>query len=114
MPRPRAFRELRLLNGSTGDPCLFVDDQGRDNAPLIDCGDNAVLGNDRLADREAVFLTHHHVDHFIGFDRPRPRGQFQAYFLPGLFLSGGCAFFWRFNGDVPLSTLDASDPAARP
>ena len=22
MPRPRAFRELRLLNGSTGDPCL--------------------------------------------------------------------------------------------
>ena len=69
MPRPRAFRELRLLNGSTGDPCLFVDDQGRDNALLIDCGDNAVLGDDRLADLEAVFLTHHHVDHFIGFDR---------------------------------------------
>ena len=22
---PGAFRELRLLNGSTGDPCLFVD-----------------------------------------------------------------------------------------
>ena len=44
MPRPRAFRELRLLNGSTGDPCLFVDDQGRDNVLLIDCGDNAVLG----------------------------------------------------------------------
>ena len=48
MPRPRAFRELRLLNGSTGDPCLFVDDQGRDNALLIDCGDNVVLGDDRL------------------------------------------------------------------
>jgi hypothetical protein len=44
MPRPRVFRELRLLNGSTGDPCLFVDDQGRDNVLLIDCGDNAVLG----------------------------------------------------------------------
>jgi hypothetical protein len=38
MPRPRAFRELRLLNGSAGDPFLFVDDQGRDNALLIDCG----------------------------------------------------------------------------
>ena len=72
MPRPRAFRELRLLNGSTGDPCLFVDDQGRDNALLVDCGDNAVLGDDRLADLEAVFLTHHHVDHFIGFDRGLP------------------------------------------
>jgi ribonuclease Z len=69
MPRPRAFRELRLLNGSAGDPFLFVDDQGRDNALLIDCGDDAVLGDDRLADLEAVFLTHHHVDHFIGFDR---------------------------------------------
>ena len=41
MPRPRAFRELRLLYGSTGDPRLFVDDQGQDNALLIDCGDNA-------------------------------------------------------------------------
>jgi glyoxylase-like metal-dependent hydrolase (beta-lactamase superfamily II) len=69
MPRPRAFRELRLLNDSTGDPCLFVDDQGRDNALLIDCGDNAVLGDDRIADLEAVLLTHHRVDHFIGFDR---------------------------------------------
>jgi ribonuclease Z len=69
MPGPRAFRELRLVNGSTGDPALFVDDPGRDNALLIDCGENAALGNDRLGDLEAVFLTHHHVDHFIGFDR---------------------------------------------
>ena len=69
MPGPRSFRELRLVNGSTGDPALFVDDPGRDNAILIDCGENAALGNDRLADLEAVFLTHHHVDHFIGFDR---------------------------------------------
>ena len=36
MPRPRAFRELRLPNGATGDPCLFVDDQGPDNALLIE------------------------------------------------------------------------------
>ncbi len=69
MPGPRAFRELRLVNGSTGDPALFVDDPGRDNALLIDAGENAALGNDRLGDLEAVFLTHHHVDHFIGFDR---------------------------------------------
>jgi ribonuclease Z len=69
MPGPRAFRELRLVNGSTGDPALFVDDPGRDNALLIDCGDNAALSNDRLGDLEAVFITHHHVDHFIGFDR---------------------------------------------
>ena len=69
MPGPRALRELRLVNGSTGDPALFVDDPGRDNALLFDCGENAALADDRLADLEAVFLTHHHIDHFIGFDR---------------------------------------------
>ncbi len=69
MPGPRAFREARLVNGSTGDPALFVDDPGRDNAILIDCGENAAISNDRLGDLEAVFVTHHHVDHFIGFDR---------------------------------------------
>ena len=41
MPGPRAFQELRLVNGSTGDPALFVDDPGRDNAILIDCGENS-------------------------------------------------------------------------
>ena len=46
MPRPRAFRELRLLNGSTGDPCLFGDDQGRDNALLIDIEALAASYND--------------------------------------------------------------------
>src|SRR6516165_6556623 len=61
--------ELRLVNGSTGDPVLYADAPGRDNAILIDSGDNAALGNDRLGDLEAVFITHHHVDHFIGFDR---------------------------------------------
>lgn len=69
MPRPRASREFRLVNGSTGDPTLFVDGPRRDDALLIDCGEIAELANDRLADVEAVFLTHHHIDHFIGFDR---------------------------------------------
>ena len=38
-------------DGSTGDPCLFVHDQGRDNALLIECGDNGVLGAIRRASR---------------------------------------------------------------
>src|SRR6202000_415616 len=50
-------------------PALFVDDPGRNNALLIDSGENAALGDERLGDLEAVFLTHHHIDHFIGFDR---------------------------------------------
>ncbi len=65
----RTFRELRLINGSTGDPALFIDYPGRDNALLFDSGDNAALPTRSLADLEAVFISHHHVDHFIGFDR---------------------------------------------
>ncbi len=69
MPGPRSFREMRLVNGSTGDPALYVDDPGKDNAILIDAGENAALDDNRLGDLEAVFLSHHHIDHFVGFDR---------------------------------------------
>jgi ribonuclease Z len=69
MPGRRVFSEIRLVNGSTGDPCLFVDYPGRHNAILFDAGDNGAIDMGRLSDLQAVFITHHHVDHFIGFDR---------------------------------------------
>ncbi len=69
MPRSRSASEIRLVNGSTGDPVLFIDYPGRDDAILFDAGENASLGLDRLGDLGAVFITHHHVDHFIGLDR---------------------------------------------
>jgi ribonuclease Z len=69
MRSPRARPEPMLVNGSTGDPALFVDLPGRDDALLFDAGDNAALGLARLGDLDAVFITHHHVDHFIGLDR---------------------------------------------
>ena len=69
MPAARAFSEVRLVNGSTGDPALYIDYPGLDNALLFDAGDNGSLDTKRLADLEAVFLTHLHIDHFIGFDR---------------------------------------------
>jgi ribonuclease Z len=63
------FAELRLVNGSIGDPVLFVGFPGRGSALLFDAGDNAPLSLARLGELEAVFITHHHTDHFIGFDR---------------------------------------------
>jgi ribonuclease Z len=65
----RAFSTVRLVNGSTGDPVLYLDYPGSDNALLFDGGENHALTMQQLADLEAVFVTHHHVDHFIGLDR---------------------------------------------
>lgn len=65
----RVISDLRLVNGSTGDPVLYVDYPGMNDALLFDAGDLCRLPMDRLRDLEAVFITHHHVDHFIGLDR---------------------------------------------
>jgi ribonuclease Z len=69
MSSRRAFGEFRLVNGSTGDPLLYIDSPGRDNALLFDAGENGTLSAEQLGDLQAVFVTHHHVDHFIGLDR---------------------------------------------
>jgi ribonuclease Z len=61
--------DCRLVNGSTGDPLLFIDYPGKNNALLFDAGELCNLETQRLADLEAVFITHHHMDHFVGFDR---------------------------------------------
>ena len=65
----RGFSNVTLVNGSTGDPVLYLDYPGADNALLFDGGENCALGTAQLGDLEAVFITHHHVDHFIGLDR---------------------------------------------
>ncbi len=69
MPAARAFSDVKLVNGSTGDPVLYLDYPGSDNAILFDGGENHNLTLDQLGDLEAVFLTHHHFDHFVGLDR---------------------------------------------
>lgn len=56
----QAFSTVRLVNGSTGDPVLDLDD-----AILFDGGENDRLATDQLADVQCVFVTHH-VDHFTG------------------------------------------------
>jgi ribonuclease Z len=66
---PRTVSSVRLVNGSTGDPVLYVDYPGRDDALLFDAGEVASLDADRLKDLAAVFISHHHVDHFTDLDR---------------------------------------------
>lgn len=57
-----------LVNGSTGDPALFVDCLFEHRALLFDLGDIRALSPRKLLRISHVFVSHAHMDHFIGFD----------------------------------------------
>lgn len=57
-----------LVNGSAGDPALFVDCLFERRALLFDLGDIRTLSPRKLLRISHVFVSHAHMDHFIGFD----------------------------------------------
>src|SRR5574340_1113763 len=58
----------RLLNDYFGDPCLFIRIQYERRAILFDLGNIHSLKPSELYKITDVFVTHTHIDHFIGFD----------------------------------------------
>lgn len=58
----------RLVNGRSGDPALYVEFAHERGALLFDLGDLALLSSRELLRVTHVFLSHMHMDHFIGFD----------------------------------------------
>lgn len=59
----------RLVNGPFGDPGLFVELRWQGSAVLFDLGRNDGLPAAELLKVSHVFVSHTHMDHFIGFDR---------------------------------------------
>jgi len=53
--------------GATGDPSLYIEPLNLPYSFLLDCG-NQHLGHARVLRSLFLFVSHTHLDHFIGFD----------------------------------------------
>lgn len=61
--------QLQIVNGLAGDPVAHVFVKRTGEALLFDLGDLSALNHKDLLKVRHVFISHTHVDHFIGFDR---------------------------------------------
>lgn len=59
----------RLINGPFDDPGLLVNLVFRKQALLFDLGNLSALAPGDILKIDPVFVTHTHMDHFIGFDQ---------------------------------------------
>ena len=58
-----------LVNGRSGDPALYIETLFEKRAILFDLGDISTLPPRKVHRLDHVFVSHAHIDHFIGFDR---------------------------------------------
>jgi len=57
-----------LVNGRLGDPALYIETLFEKRAIMFDLGDISNLPPKKIQRLEHVFVSHAHIDHFIGFD----------------------------------------------
>ncbi len=63
-----AMYNAALINDPFGDPAVYVECKYRREAVLFDLGDLHLLPPRKLLKIDHIFVSHTHMDHFIGFD----------------------------------------------
>ena len=100
-----------LVNEPFGDPGLYVEIKWARRALLFDLGQNDALGPTRLLRAGDIFVSHTHMDHFIGFDKvlriALGRGKtLRLYGPPGLItnVTGKLqGYTWNLVAGYPLT-----------
>ena len=57
-----------LVNGRYGDPTVYVETLFEKRSLLFDVGEIARLAPRRIRRIDQIFVSHAHIDHFVGFD----------------------------------------------
>ena len=65
----RPLLHASLVNGRSGDPAIYIETLFEKRAFLFDLGDIAALPPRKIHRLEHVFVSHTHIEHFVGFDR---------------------------------------------
>lgn len=106
----RPIFQPSLVNGPFDDPALYVDLLFERRALLFDLGDLGDLPPRKVLRTTHVFVTHTHMDHFVGFDRVLRtllgRERPLALFGPVGFIEQVChrlaSFTWNLVGNYPV------------
>ena len=100
-----------LVNHPFGDPGLYIEVRWNRRALLFDLGENSSLNPTQLLRAQDIFISHTHMDHFIGFDRlvriALGRGKhLRLYGPPGLIenINGKLhGYTWNLVDGYPLT-----------
>ncbi len=101
----------RLINGPFEDPCLFVDFKWERRALLFDIGRLDNLSPRQILRISDAFVSHTHIDHFVGFDTllriSLGREDRLRLYGPGGFISNVegklKGYTWNLIEDYPIS-----------
>jgi ribonuclease Z len=114
-----------LVNGRFGDPALYVEMLHRRDALLFDMGDLSALSARDLLRVSHVFVTHTHMDHFVGFDALLRIGVGRDKLVRMVGPSGFCdrvghkllAYQWdlyeRYDTDLVFEVLEVDGETGR-
>jgi ribonuclease Z len=100
----------KLVNGPFEDPCLYVRLLREKRALMFDAGDIRRLGQGEIMKVSDIFITHTHIDHFIGFDfvlrallrRERPLKVFGPANMADCVEGKLGGYTWNLIGEYPL------------